>query len=239
MKLSSTILLGEAQQKMSGYSVLMLYKLSLFSVEADPMALLDITVEQSLKLEDLAEVVVPNEVQFAIYPKEPEFLFSICKAISLAHPDYKIDLKTEESETDSNTDASEEESNIPQIIYCTMPEVNEDRRDKGIDYVKVIYEKTKKRIEEARASCEKKLVEKQHNDPKELDEARENLKEDYEKYLELCESQKKEKEESIENAYQLYLSKEKAKAEKEMEEKAAKRPDAGKSMKIDPFASFE
>ena len=89
-------LLREAQQKMSGYAVYMNYQFIHFSVVAEPAALLAVEVEidnTPLNLEDVADVAVPEETQFALIPKDQSYLFPICKAVGKIHPDYKIEQK--------------------------------------------------------------------------------------------------------------------------------------------------
>ena len=117
-----TDLFEEAKMKMNGYAMLLNFHLANLCIKADPMALLSASVEidgQSLNLEEVATLNLPDERQFAITPKEPEYLFPICKAIKLEHPEFEMEEKIEQNEI-----TNEEET----VIYYTMPIVNEDRR---------------------------------------------------------------------------------------------------------------
>ena len=73
-------LLNEAQKKMSGFAVYMNYQFIHFSVQAEPAALLAIEVELNnvrMNLEDVADIILPNETQFGIIPKSQSYLFPI------------------------------------------------------------------------------------------------------------------------------------------------------------------
>ena len=97
MRITVYKLLQEAQQKMNGYAVYMNYQFMHFGVKAEPAALLSVEVEvggERMNLEDVADVAIPQDDQFALIPKEQDFLFDICKAVAQAHPDYKIGQKS-------------------------------------------------------------------------------------------------------------------------------------------------
>lgn len=238
MNYSSSVILGEAEKKMSGYTVMMLYQLCQFCIQADPVALLSVSVEDSINLEEVAQVATPNDYQFAIIPKNPSFIFPICKAISIAHPEFKIEQKSEDDNDEDSSSSPEVKAEKPLIIYCTMPEVNKDRRDKGMDYVSVLYDKTMSNLDLIKGNYGKKIAEKLVGNPKELDEARNAIDNMYTLYKEMCDTQRKDKEEAIENAYQSYLAKEKEKEQQKNEEKAAKGENVGKSMNFG-LSSFE
>lgn len=244
----TSIQLGEAQKKMSGFLMMMYYRLTTLSVTADPMALLTVQIDGGndgkFNIEDLAEVAIPQEDQFAIVPKNPAYIFPITKAITLEHPEYKIEVKSEmdgeniDSESDMKDDEDEELS-MDKIIYCYMPVVNEDKRNAGMDYIKILYDETMTKLDATKTIFEGKFAKKLIDHPKELDEARKELDKMYEQHKTGCEEYRKDKEEALEKAYQKYLTEKEEKEKKEQEEKAAKGENAGKSMKMDPFASFE
>ena len=87
-------LFDETKQKMNGHTMLYYFHLSNLCITADPMALLSSTVKidgQDLNLEDVANVAIPNDKQFAIMPKDAEYLLPITKAIKLEHPEFELE----------------------------------------------------------------------------------------------------------------------------------------------------
>ena len=75
-------LFDETKQKMNGHTMLFYFHLSNLCITADPMALLSATVKienQELNLEDVASVSIPNDKQFAVLPKEHDYLLPILR----------------------------------------------------------------------------------------------------------------------------------------------------------------
>lgn len=243
MRRSVYNLLREVQQKMSGYAVFMNYQFMHFSVKAEPAALLSVEValgDESVNLEDVADVAIPEDDQFALIPKEQDGLFAICKAVAQAHPDYKIEQKSMNEGEEGNSDGAESEEGDDKYVLCTMPEVNDDRHDAGLDYVKTIYEEMTAKIEAANAAYDAKIAKQLVGaKPEEIDEAKEELKKLYDQITETCKSYREEKEKQIETAYQEYLTK-KAESEKaESERQAARGEDKGSKLDLSQFAGGE
>lgn len=242
MRTSVYNLLREVQQKMSGYAVFMNYQFMHFSVKAEPAALLSVEVdmdERSMNLEDVADVAIPEEDQFALIPKNQEILFAICKAVAQVHPDYKIELKSM-NKKDENAEGSESYDGEDKYVLCTMPEVNDDRHDAGMDYVKAIYEEMTAKIDAANAAYDVKIA-KQLTEakPEEIDEAKEELRKLYDQIMEICKSYREEKEKQIESAYQEYLTK-KAESERvESELRAARGEDKGSKLDLSKIEGEE
>lgn len=230
MRMTVYKLLQEAQQKMNGYAVYMNYQFMHFGVKAEPAALLTVEVEvggERLNLEDVADVAIPQDDQFALIPKEQDYLFAICKAVAQAHPDYKIGQKSMNGEEEDSLDGEED-----RYVLCTMPEVNDDRHDVGMNYVKAIYEEMTAKIDTAHAAYGAKIIKQLASaKPEEIDEAKEELQKVYDQMKDICKSYREEKEKQIEEAYQEYLKK-KAEAELAESERQAARGE-GKGMKLD------
>jgi len=242
MRRSVYNLLREVQQKMSGYTVFMNYQFMHFGVKAEPAALLSVEVElggESMNLEDVADVAIPKDDQFALIPKEQDYLFAICKAVAQAHPDYKIEQKSMNEEEEGSEGAESEEGD-DKYVLCTMPEVNDDRHDAGMDYVKAVYEEMTAKIEAANAAYDVKIAKQLVGaKPEEIDEAKEELKKLYDQIMEICKSYREEKEKQIETAYQEYLTK-KAESEKtESERQAARGEDKGSKLDLSQFVDGE
>ncbi len=230
MRITVYKLLQEAQQKMNGYAVYMNYQFMHFGVKAEPAALLSVEVEvggERMNLEDVADVAIPQDDQFALIPKEQDFLFDICKAVAQAHPDYKIGQKSINGEEEDSLDGEED-----RYVLCTMPEVNDDRHDVGMNYVKAIYEEMTAKIDTTHAAYGAEIIKQLASaKPEEIDEAKEELQKIYDQMKDICKSYREEKEKQIEEAYQDYLKK-KAEAEQAESERQAARGEA-KSSKLD------
>ncbi len=244
MKRTVLNLLNEAQQKMGGYVVYMNYQFINFSVLAEPAALLSVEVEingEHMNLEDVADVAIQEDTQFAIIPKDPSFIFPICKGIGVVHPEYKIEVKSlDESDDDSESASESQDSDEDndKYILCTMPEMNKDRRDAGMDYVKTIYDEFKAKVDSTHATYGVKIGKHLVNaKPEESDEAKDELDQIHSKHLDLCQSYREEKEQQIEKAYQIYLKQQAEKESAEQEKQAAHSEDAGKQMSMDALSN--
>ena len=93
MRRSVYNLLREAQQKMSGFAVFMNYQFMHFGVKAEPAALLSVEVElggESMNLEDVADVAIPEEDQFALIPIDQDSLCALCTVVASAFSDDPI-----------------------------------------------------------------------------------------------------------------------------------------------------
>ncbi|RHA78032.1 ribosome recycling factor [Phocaeicola coprophilus] len=238
MRITVYKLLQEAQQKMNGYAVYMNYQFMHFGVKAEPAALLSVEVEvggERMNLEDVADVAIPQDDQFALIPKEQDFLFDICKAVAQAHPDYKIGQKSINEEEEDSLDGEED-----RYVLCTMPEVNDDRHDVGMNYVKAIYEEMTAKIDTTHAAYGAEIIKQLASaKPEEIDEAKEEFQKIYDQMKDICKSYREEKEKQIEEAYQDYLKK-KAEAEQaESERQAARGEDKSSRLDLSQFVSEE
>ena len=238
MRITVYKLLQEAQQKMNGYAVYMNYQFMHFGVKAEPAALLSVEVEvggERMNLEDVADVAIPQDDQFALIPKEQDFLSDICKAVAQAHPDYKIGQKSINGEEEDSLDGEED-----RYVLCTMPEVNDDRHDVGMNYVKAIYEEMTAKIDTTHAAYGAEIIKQLASaKPEEIDEAKEELQKIYDQMKDICKSYREEKEKQIEEAYQDYLKK-KAEAEQaESERQAARGEDKSSRLDLSQFVSEE
>ena len=238
MRITVYKLLQEAQQKMNGYAVYMNYQFMHFGVKAEPAALLSVEVEvggERMNLEDVADVARPQDDQFALIPKEQDFLFDICKAVAQAHPDYKIGQKSINEEEEDSLDGEED-----RYVLCTMPEVNDDRHDVGMNYVKAIYEEMTAKIDTTHAAYGAEIIKQLASaKPEEIDEAKEEFQKIYDQMKDICKSYREEKEKQIEEAYQDYLKK-KAEAEQaESERQAARGEDKSSRLDLSQFVSEE
>lgn len=206
--------------KMNGYAMLYHFHLSNLCIKADPMALLSATIEiddRELNLEDVATVSIPEEKVFAVTPKDPDYLFPICKALKLEHPEFEMEEKTEK-----NVFTDKEET----VIYYTMPTVNEDRRDACMDYIKVRYEAIAAKIDTAHAAHSAKISAKMAGASAEnIDAVKDKIQEIYDWHMNLCKQLREDKEKEVEDAYQEYLKTATEQVEQTKEKEAAQGKD--------------
>lgn len=230
MRKSIETLIDEMKTKMSGYAVLLQYRYMNLCVKAEPAALLSISVideegEES-DLESVASACLANDYQFEIYPHESKMVFAISKGIKEAHPEFKIDVKSEENSNDSGEDENK-------YILCTMPEVNKDRHDTLLDGVNTLYDQCKGKLDTNHTVYKSRLTAKLlGGSEEETKEAEDKMEEVYNKHDEICLQFKSDKIKEIEEAYQRYLT-EQANKQAEADEKAAARGEnAGQAFNI-------
>ena len=231
MRKSIETLIDEMKTKMSGYAVLLQYRYMNLCVKAEPAALLSISVideegEES-DLESVASACLANDYQFEIYPHESKMVFAISKGIKEAHPEFKIDIRTEDSGNGS------EDENQDKFIVCMMPEVNKDRHDTLLDGVNTLYDQCKGKLDTNHTVYKSRLTAKLlGGSEEETKEAEDKLEEVYNKHDEICLQFKSDKIKEIEEAYQRYLT-EQANKQAEADEKAAARGEnAGQAFNI-------
>lgn len=240
MRKSVSILLGEMQGIMSGYVALMNYKFLNLCVKAEAASLLSVTVEfedESLEIEDAADVTIPQENQLQVYPKDPALLFALGKAIAEAHPEFKQDIVTEKSH--EGQDDADEDDNAEKSIVLTMPVVNKDRHDLLIDGIGALYEATKVKLNGYSAIYMQKATGKLIGAlPEEMDEAKKALEDIHNQHLDMAKQYYDDKKEEIETAYELYLKEQNEKAAARQEQEAATNKDAGQSFRLSDVAEL-
>ena len=193
-------LFEEIKGKLNGFAMLYYFHLCNLCIKADPMALLSATVELNgteLNLEDVADAALADDYTFAITPRSAEYIFPICKSIKLEHPEFKMDEKKE-----PNPLTDEEET----VIYYTMPEVNEDRRDVCMDYIKARYEFASAKMEVAYTTGSAKIVAKMAGASEEsIEKVKEELQNVYNQHKDMCDKFRDDKIKEVEEGYQRYL----------------------------------
>lgn len=230
MRKSIETLIDEMKTKMSGYAVLLQYRYMNLCVKAEPAALLSVSVideeGEEADLESVASACLANDYQFDIYPHEPKMVFAISKGIKEAHPEFKIEIKSEDNGNDSGEDESK-------FLLCTMPEVNKDRHDTLVDGVNTLYDQCKAKLDTNHAVYKSRLTAKLlGSSEEETKEAEDKLEEVYNKHDEISQQFKSDKMKEIEEAYQRYLT-EQANKQAEADEKAAARGEnAGQAFNI-------
>ena len=218
-------LFDETKQKMNGHAMLYYFHLSNLCITADPMALLSATIkieEQDLNLEDVAIVSIPNDKQFAIIPKDAEYLLPITKAIKLEHPEFEMEEKTEKDEITG-------EDNI--VIYYTMPKMNKERHNVCMDYIKTQFDITNTKLEAIFSQGSTKIALKMANASEEnMQLAKDKLQEIYDWHTNTIKKLREDKEKEVEDAYKAFLTGEQEENKATQEKQAAEGIDSVFSM---------
>ena len=207
---------NETKSKLNGYAMLFYFHLANICIKADPLALLSTTVEidgAELNLEDVADAGLADDYTFYITPRAAEYVFPVCKAVKMAHPEFKVEEKVERNEL-----SDEEET----VIYYTMPIVNEDRRDVCNDFIKTEYDVIAAKMDVAFTAGSAKIVAAMAGAEAEaLDRVKEKLQEVYDQHKQMCDKFRDEKIQEVEEAYRKYLSEQTEKSKQAEEKQAA------------------
>lgn len=194
-------LFDETKQKMNGHTMLFYFHLSNLCITADPMALLSATIKiegKEFNLEEVTTVSLPNDKQFAVLPKDKEYLLPITKAIKLEHPEFKLEEKQEKDEITG-------EDNI--VIYYTMPEMNKERHDVCMEYIKAQFDVANTKLEAIFSQGSAKVALKMKEASEEnIKLAKDKLQEIYDWHTNTLKKLKEDKEKEVEEAYQAFLT---------------------------------
>ena len=218
-------LFDETKQKMNGHAMLFYFHLSNLCITADPMALLSATIKiegKELNLEDVATVSIPNDKQFAVLPKDKEYLAPIIKAIKLEHPEFEIEEKTEKDEITG-------EDNV--VIYYTMPSMKKERHDVCMEYIKAQFDVTNTKLEAIFSQGSANVALKMANASEEnMQLAKDKLQEIYDWHIGTVKKLKEDKEKEVEEAYQAFQTGEQEESKATEEKQAAEGVDQVFSM---------
>lgn len=194
--------LTEFNKKMSGYMMLLNYRLCNHCVKSEPTAMLPVSVVlggRDYNFEDVADATRPDEYTFDVYPKNQNNLQAIIKGVFDIHPEFKMELKTDKAENGEQ---------FTHVIY-TMPEVNEDRRDLLSETSKAFHKECMVHFDTCYAKEQATLVEMitgMNLSAEEADEARTGFKNVYDQSKEQADKILEAKLVEIEQGYQRYLS---------------------------------
>jgi ribosome recycling factor len=224
-------LFDETKQKMNGHTMLFYFHLSNLCIKADPMALLSATIkieDKDLNLEDVASVSIPNDNQFAVRAKDTEYIMPITKGIKLEHPEFKLEEKTEKDEITGEDYV---------VIYYTMPEMNEERHNVCLEYIKANFDATSAKLEAIFSQGSAKVALKMTGASEEnIKLAKDTLQEIYDWHTDTLKKLKEDKEKEVEDAYQAYLASEQAENKATLEKQAAEGVDSVFSISMEALA---
>ena len=221
-----TFELTDVANKMKGYNMLFNYRMSNFCVKAEPTALMPVTVtlgDQECNLEEVANLLRPDDFTFDVYPKNPNNLQAIINGIFDSHPEFKMELKTDKAEIEGGKDKQH-------VIY-TMPPVDKNRRKLLNEAAKTFHKECMVNLDLTYAELQTRLVEPYATmPPLEVDEARKAFKKVYDTAREQCDKMLEQKLNEIEEGYQRYLS---------GDNDQINAPDAGDDMEFSHDAEIE
>ena len=217
----------ETKQKMNGHTMLFYFHLSNLCIKADPMALLSATIkieDKDLNLEDVASVSIPNDNQFAVRAKDTEYIMPITKGIKLEHPEFKLEEKTEKDEITGEDYV---------VIYYTMPEMNEERHNVCLEYIKANFDATSAKLEAIFSQGSAKVALKMTGASEEnIKLAKDTLQEIYDWHTDTLKKLKEDKEKEVEEAYQAFQTGEQEENKATEEKQAAEGVDQVFSMNM-------
>ncbi len=239
MRKSIALTLGEASSKMSGHVALLNYRYLNLCVKAEAASLLIVTVEydgHNLDIEQVADVASPREDQLQVYPKSPDLLVPISKAIATVHPEFKQEVIKEENNNGSSSSDNEEEED--KSILLTMPEVDKNRRDALMEGVKLLYDETTAELTAIYETyTQKAIIQLMDGKAEEIDECKKALDDLKKEHFDLADNYRKNKEKEIEDAYKHYMEQKEEKNKNKQEHEAATNKKAGHSLKMGEVAA--
>ena len=227
MKLDVELQIKEYDSVLSGYTVLLVFRLMNLCVKAEPASLLPAVVlfrGAEKKIEEVANVGIMADDQLDVYPFHDELLVPIGKAIMDVHPEFRQELKNVKIEN------QEKELNF---IRLHMPEVNDDRKKVLLDGVDNFGKATKEQLDAAKSKYKVRVDQKLYKSSKdEIEEAKNRMDELYDQYSKRADKAVEDKKKEIEEAYQLWLEKKAQKQMEMQEQQAASGDDVKSSMKM-------
>lgn len=197
-----TFELTDLAKKLKGYIMLFNYRLSNFCVKAEPTALMPVTVTLAnveYNLEEVANIMKPDDFSFDVYPKNQNNLQEVINGVFDAHPEFKMELKTDKAENEGGEDKHH-------VLY-TMPPVDKNRRKLLNEAAKTFHKECVVNLDVTYAELQARLVEPYTKmSPLEIDEARKAFKKAYDLSKDQCDKMLEQKQNEIEEGYQRYLT---------------------------------
>lgn len=189
-------------KKLKGYNMLFNYRMSNLCVKAEPTALMPVTVfvaGTEYNLEEVANILKPDDFSFDVYPKNQNNLQDIISGIFDVHPEFKMELKTDKAENEGGADT--------QHVFYTMPPVDKDRRKLLNETTKTFHKECMVNLDVTYADLQARLVEPYTQmSPQDVDEARKGFKKVYDDARDECDKMLQLKLNEIEEGYQRFLN---------------------------------
>ena len=197
-----TFELNDLAKKLKGYNMLFNYRMTNLCVKAEPTALMPVTVTlvgTDYNLEEVANIMRPDDFTFDVYPKNQNNLQEVISGIFDTHPELKMELKTDKAEMEGGEDKQH-------VIY-TMPPVDKNRRKLLNETAKAFHKECKLNLDVTYAELQTRLVEPYATmSPLDIDEANKEFKKVFDDAKDECDKLLELKLNEIEEGYQRYLA---------------------------------
>lgn len=168
-------------------------------VKAEPMVLTNITIlteRGALKIEECADVTIPQEKQFQIFLRNPGDLPALRQAIFNAHPEFLFSTKP--------AFVYEDQSDEEDSLIVTMPDVTKERRDVLKHGAEAYYKSTQARVEVAHSKLLMRVSQDLAHYPEDMREAKDYLEMNTNSIKDKMRKLYDDKICEIENAYEMY-----------------------------------
>ena len=228
MKLEVELLHKEYESVLSGYAILLSFRMYNLCVKAHPVILLPVVVKvkgTEQKLEDIAQVGLRAEDQLDIYPSHEDLIVPIGQGIAELHPELKQSIEA--------IHVDEPEPKDFKYLRLTMPEVDKARHDLLLEGVDAYYEVAKGQLDVAKVKYVARMEKSIFGQPKEeVDVARGMFDETFNQHAEMVEKTVADKQTEIEEAYQRYLERRVQQEQSRLEQAAAQGLDVLNQMQM-------
>lgn len=210
LRKSIEVLLGEMDGKLSGYAAMLNYRYMNLCVEAEPAALVPLTVTDIegnvYNIEEVADCMQPNQFAFEIVPHRMAMLPFIQKGIAETHPEFKQEVIVPKDD-DRFFMSGTADYDAERHILCTMPEVDDERYKLLTETVKALYDECMVEVDKIKAKYTQMLADRSKELPEdEADEAKTEQEKLLDQYSELCKSYRDNKEKKIEEGHKRWLA---------------------------------
>lgn len=227
MKLEVENLHGEYINVLNGYAVRLMYRLINLVVKADANTLLPAVIKikgEEKKIEEVADVGMGSDYEMGVFPFQEDFLMPIGHAIMEVHPEFKQNVKILRLE-DQQKDY--------QYLSLVMPDVDKDRHDLLLKGVDACLDEVKGQTEWAKGRyavrLERELIGCSEQDVK---EANDLFDATYDDHMQRIQKSIEDKQNDIEEAYELYQEQQAEKEKSQLEQAAAQGADVVNQMQM-------
>ena len=238
MRNKISLRLGELDTKLNSSIAMLCFTYLNLCIKAEPVSLLSVVIEidgEEYKIEEVAQVAMPEKNQLMVFPNDESVLFEIGKAIAKTHPEFEQDIVS--ADLNKASGDGHDNADDDKCILLTMPKVDNDRHDALMDAVKLAFDEAKQRMDFHCGICTTKITSLLLGAPaEEIKEAKDALQELKDQYGDLAKQYREQKEKEIEDAYQLYLKQQEEKDRKTEEEQAATNEEAKTGFDLSQFA---
>ena len=206
MKRAIISVFEEMENQLSGISAVATFGYMAQCVNAEEIALLNVSVNierEEKYLEEVARVAKPEDNYFIIIPHYEEDLSAVKAGIHTQYPEFEIETGTKEVEVSTGPEDENPDKVKVKYLKVTMPSVDEERQSTLNETVEKIYQKCQDQMKTTYISFQKKLDSLTTNEgddvKKEVEESFSTVKQ---KWNEHCEKVYSEKKEEIKAGYQ-------------------------------------